>query len=197
MDILCSDKTGTLTLNQLSIDLDAACPMGGLDTPELIKAGALSADTVAEEAIDMVRPRSGGVLRVRWCTCGKARDVWWSLSLGAACVLCIVPPPPKHTQVLHNTYPDKDNLWAAYRRIKCVVCCWRRRRWWWWWWQWWPYEVQRQGVVLTRHNRRCMHSWCPHITKHMCPAFLAPTSPPPPPPRRKSHTLQVRALQPR
>lgn len=32
MDILCSDKTGTLTLNKLSIDLSASFPMGGEGT---------------------------------------------------------------------------------------------------------------------------------------------------------------------
>eukprot|EP00882_Tetradesmus_deserticola_P005625 GHRQ01005921.1.p1 GENE.GHRQ01005921.1~~GHRQ01005921.1.p1 ORF type:complete len:1073 (+),score=431.52 GHRQ01005921.1:381-3599(+) len=54
MDVLCSDKTGTLTLNKLSIDLTAAHPMAGIDVSTLLKYAALSADTVGEEAIDMV-----------------------------------------------------------------------------------------------------------------------------------------------
>ncbi|WIA34892.1 hypothetical protein OEZ86_013179 [Tetradesmus obliquus] len=78
MDVLCSDKTGTLTLNKLSIDLAAAHPMGGVDVNGLIKYAALSADIVGEEAIDLV---------------------------------------------LHNTYCDKDRLWAPaglYTRLRCV-----------------------------------------------------------------------------
>eukprot|EP00879_Flechtneria_rotunda_P000132 GHRR01000195.1.p1 GENE.GHRR01000195.1~~GHRR01000195.1.p1 ORF type:complete len:605 (+),score=166.88 GHRR01000195.1:2516-4330(+) len=75
MDILCSDKTGTLTLNKLSIDLAASHPMGGVDVHTLVKYAALSADISAEEAIDLV---------------------------------------------LHNTYPDKDNLWRGYKRLKFV-----------------------------------------------------------------------------
>eukprot|EP00878_Enallax_costatus_P000726 GHUV01000839.1.p1 GENE.GHUV01000839.1~~GHUV01000839.1.p1 ORF type:complete len:832 (+),score=189.21 GHUV01000839.1:2414-4909(+) len=54
MDILCSDKTGTLTLNKLSIDLSASFPMGGTDVNTLVKYGALSADVGSEEAIDVV-----------------------------------------------------------------------------------------------------------------------------------------------
>ncbi|KAF8059373.1 PMA1 [Scenedesmus sp. PABB004] len=54
MDVLCSDKTGTLTLNKLSVDTTAAQPSEGLDVPGLVKYAALSANIVGEEAIDVV-----------------------------------------------------------------------------------------------------------------------------------------------
>mmetsp|Transcript_6324 Transcript_6324/g.19568 ORF Transcript_6324/g.19568 Transcript_6324/m.19568 type:complete len:1015 (-) Transcript_6324:364-3408(-) len=61
MDILCSDKTGTLTLNKLSIDIPSihlATP--GYSNEDVMMYGALSANTVTEEPIDMVLYNSYG-----------------------------------------------------------------------------------------------------------------------------------------
>lgn len=54
MDLLCSDKTGTLTLNKLSIETQSLLPTNGLPILEVLKYAALSANTVTEEPIDMV-----------------------------------------------------------------------------------------------------------------------------------------------
>lgn len=54
MDILCSDKTGTLTLNKLTVDHANAFNMSGYSVEDLLKYGALSANIVTEEPIDMV-----------------------------------------------------------------------------------------------------------------------------------------------
>jgi len=54
MDILCSDKTGTLTLNKLTVDVATCHPEGDFTIEDILKYGALSANTVTEEPIDMV-----------------------------------------------------------------------------------------------------------------------------------------------
>ena len=54
MDILCSDKTGTLTLNKLTVDVTNCAPGEGFDVDDVLKYGALSANIVTEEPIDMV-----------------------------------------------------------------------------------------------------------------------------------------------
>lgn len=53
MDVLCSDKTGTLTLNHLSIDQDEIFPVGGTDPGELLFDAALAARYEDGEPIDV------------------------------------------------------------------------------------------------------------------------------------------------
>ncbi|OQR86861.1 P-type ATPase (P-ATPase) Superfamily [Achlya hypogyna] len=54
MEILCSDKTGTLTLNKLSVDMDNLIPYNGYTTNDILLFGALSARIENNEAIDVV-----------------------------------------------------------------------------------------------------------------------------------------------
>ena len=54
MDVLCSDKTGTLTLNKLTVDHVNCYPLAGHSVEEVLKYGAMSANIVTEEPIDMV-----------------------------------------------------------------------------------------------------------------------------------------------
>ncbi|GAJ30427.1 plasma-membrane proton-efflux P-type ATPase [Acidomonas methanolica] len=50
MDLLCTDKTGTLTLNQLT--LGEAEPVAGVDAAMLLEAAALASNTASPDAID-------------------------------------------------------------------------------------------------------------------------------------------------
>jgi len=53
MEILCSDKTGTLTLNQLTVDQDNLVPYNGFPVSQIIYDGALAARIENNEPIDV------------------------------------------------------------------------------------------------------------------------------------------------
>lgn len=54
MEILCSDKTGTLTLNQLTVDFDNLVAYNGFTTNQILRDAALAARIENNEAIDVV-----------------------------------------------------------------------------------------------------------------------------------------------
>jgi len=51
MDVLCADKTGTLTMNQLS--LTGALPETGIDENDVVRAGALASNAANADPIDV------------------------------------------------------------------------------------------------------------------------------------------------
>ncbi|KAF0694145.1 Aste57867_14953 [Aphanomyces stellatus] len=54
MEVLCSDKTGTLTLNKLSVDLDNLIAYNGFKKDQILRDAALAARIENHEAIDIV-----------------------------------------------------------------------------------------------------------------------------------------------
>lgn len=64
MDILCSDKTGTLTLNKLTVEQGSVNPFGNFSKDDVLKYAALSAQRNSEEAIDVVSVK---LLQMRGC----------------------------------------------------------------------------------------------------------------------------------
>lgn len=58
MEILCCDKTGTLTLNQLSVDLDHVKPADNFSVDDVLKFAALSSRSDNGDVIDAVCARS-------------------------------------------------------------------------------------------------------------------------------------------
>ncbi|KAJ0396598.1 hypothetical protein ATCC90586_004060 [Pythium insidiosum] len=54
MEVLCSDKTGTLTLNQLSVDQENLIPYNDFAAEDILKFAALAARIENNEAIDVV-----------------------------------------------------------------------------------------------------------------------------------------------
>ncbi len=63
MDLLCADKTGTLTDNRLT--LAGVLPQPGFSEAEVIRIGALASDEANQDAIDLAFLRAAGERRLR------------------------------------------------------------------------------------------------------------------------------------
>jgi H+-transporting ATPase len=72
MDILCSDKTGTLTLNKLTVDISNVYPLSGHSIEDVLRYGAMSANIITEEPIDMVLHHSYAGNDTLWCVAAAA-----------------------------------------------------------------------------------------------------------------------------
>jgi magnesium-transporting ATPase (P-type) len=57
MDMLCADKTGTLTLNRLS--LDSATPQSGFSADDVVRYGALASNAANQDPIDLAFLEAG------------------------------------------------------------------------------------------------------------------------------------------
>jgi H+-transporting ATPase len=68
MEVLCSDKTGTLTLNRLSLDPADILPWGGATPEHVLLMASLSANWTAQQvrsaALKPFKSSWGGIVRL-------------------------------------------------------------------------------------------------------------------------------------
>ncbi len=107
LDILCSDKTGTLTLNKLTVDVSNCYPLGDHTIEDVLKYGALSANIVTEEPIDMVMHESYA-----------GRDTLWQQYKMAK--YTPFNPTDKYT-IAHVTEPETGNKFRVMKGAPQVV----------------------------------------------------------------------------